>query len=44
MNGKTDVGAILREGPRVISYQLPSPKTIGTSLQKLAIFKMASFD
>ena len=43
MKGRTDVGAILREGPRVVSYQLVSPKTMGASLQKLAIFKITSF-
>ena len=42
MKGKTDVGAILSEGPMVVSYQLLSPKTIRTSLQNVAIFEMAS--
>ena len=43
MKGRTDVGAILREGPRVVSYQSLSQKTKRTSLQKLAAFKIASF-
>ena len=43
MKERTDVRAILREGPRVVSYQLLSPKTMETSLQKLAMFKMTSF-
>ena len=43
MKGETDVRAILKEGPRVVFYQLLSPKTMRTSLQKLAILKMASF-
>ena len=39
MKGRTDEGAILR----VVSYQLLTPKTMGMSLQNLAIFKIASF-